>query len=64
MVLKDHDKGVCKIFLNGYDTNRAEKPDLPRSGLVQEYLSWYLFNKYLNRVLEQEYLFLEIGSDY
>ena len=35
MVLKDHDKGVCKIFLNGYDTNRAEKPDLPRSGLVQ-----------------------------
>jgi len=35
MVLKDHDKGVFKSFLNGYYTNRAEKPDLPRSGLVQ-----------------------------
>jgi len=34
MVLKDHDKGVFKSFLNGYYTNRAEKPDLPRSGLV------------------------------
>ena len=35
LVLGDHDKGVCKKFLNGYFTNRAEKPDLPRSGLVQ-----------------------------
>jgi len=35
MVPGDHDKGVFKRFLNGYYTNRAEKPDLPRSGLVQ-----------------------------
>jgi len=35
LVPEDHDKGVCKRFLNGYFTNRAEKPDLPRSGLVQ-----------------------------
>jgi len=35
MVPRDHNKGVFKRFLNGYYTNRAEKPDLPRSGLVQ-----------------------------
>ena len=36
MVPRDHNKGVFKRFLNGYYTNRAEKPDLPRSGLVQQ----------------------------
>ncbi len=39
LVLGDHDKGVFKKILNGYFTNRAEKPDLPRSGLVQYCLS-------------------------
>ena len=43
MALKDHDKGVYKRFPNGYFINRAEKPDPPRSGLVQ-FLLCILFN--------------------